>query len=327
MFRWLRTGNPYNALFLLIYALVIKYFFLAHPVAAVAEPAIDGWLYPYLVSFLRHQAGFGPLGFSLFAFVLLFIEALLLNGIVNRFRIIPGTSYFPAFCFLLFSSYFRVWNRFSSPLLALLFLLAVLAQMFRLYSAEQSRSRSFTIGFILGTASLFYLPALALLPLVWITLLITRPFRLAEWILAVAGAICPYYFLGTVLFLAGHLSLLKSVPFFFLSYPVLHGAYVLSAGMAILIWWFLFGSMRLQQDYMKMMIQMRKCWQVLLAFLCVSLVLPFLPNIFSISGWMIAFMPLAVFIALGFWHIRKGWVAALVHLTALAYVFLVQWVY
>jgi hypothetical protein len=295
--------------------------------APLVEPAMDGWLYPYLVHWLQDSAGFTAGWFTAAAFLVLFIQALLLNGIVNRFRIIPGSSYFPAFCFLLFSSFFRVWNRFSAALVAGLFLLAVLAQLFRLYASDQSRARSFNLGFLLGVASLFYLPALGLLPLVWISLLITRPFRLAEWILALAGIVCPYYFLGTILFLAGHLALLKTVPFPFLSYPVLHGAYILSAGMAMLIWWFLFGSLRLQQDYMKMLIQTRKCWQVLLAFLCVSLFLPFLPNIFSISGWLAAFIPLSVFIALGFWHIRRGWIASLVHLSALAYVFLIQWVY
>jgi hypothetical protein len=327
VFRWLRTGNPYNVLLLLVYAIVIKYYFLLHPAPPLSHPPSDGPLYPFLVSWLRDQAALSNAAFGILTFILLFIEALLLNGTVNRFRVMPGSNYFPAFCFLLFSSFFIEWNTFSAPLVAGFLLLILLNQLFQLYATQQSRSKAFGLGFIAGTASLFYLPVLGLLLLIWITLLISRPFRLAEWILAIAGLICPYYFLGTGLFLTDQLHLLTALPLPKLSYPHLTTAYWLLAGMILLIWWFLFGSIRLQQDYMKMMIHTRKCWQILLVFICLGLALPFLPDTFSFAGWLVAFLPMTVFIAMGFWHIRKSWLALCVHLSALVYIFLLQWVY
>jgi hypothetical protein len=150
---------------------------------------------------------------------------------------------------------------------------------------------------------------------------------LAEWILALAGVLCPYYFLATGLFLTGRLSLLTKLPLPGFSYPHLQSAYWLLAGLLWMIWWFLFGSIRLQQGYMKMMIHTRKNWQVLLILTCLGLALPLCTTGFSFPGWLMAFGPMAVFIALGFWHLRKGWVGIAVHLSTLIYIVLHQWVY
>lgn len=312
---------------LLIYAIVIKYFYLLHGSGPMMQPTADGWLYPYLVQWLQQKSGLSNVGFSVLAFIILFIEALLLNSILNRFRILHANNYFPAFCFLLFSSFFKEWNSFSSPLVANLLLMAVLYQSFQLYSTQQSRSKTFSLGFITGLASLLYMPAIGLLLLIWIALLFSRPFRLAEWILAIAGILCPYYFLLTVLFLTGRLHLAMHLSYPEFGYPHLEVSYWLLAGMILLIWWFLYGSLHLQKDYMKMLIHTRKCWQIMLAFVCIGLVLPFLPDDFSFSGWQIAFIPITAFLSIGFLHIRRGWIATVVHLSALAYIFLFQWIY
>ena len=326
MFRWLRTGNPYNVLALAVYAIAVKYHYLLYPLKPLSIPGSDGPLYDWLTR-LMGAAGFSPEAFALTAFLLLFAEAVLLNSILNRFRVLPGNGYFPAFCFLLFSSFFPEWNAFSAPVVAALVLLAFLAQTFQLYATAQSRSKAFSLGFLGGIASLVYLPAIALVLLIWLALLVSRPFRLAEWILGVAGMICPWYFLATGLFLTDRLSVLSALPLPTLSYPHLTTAYWVLAGMTLLIWWFLFGAIRLQQDYMKMMIHIRKCWQILLAFVCLGIALPLLAARFSLSGWLIAFVPMTAFIAMGFSHIRKNWLAWAVHLSALAYLLLNQWVY
>lgn len=325
MFRWLRTGNPYHALILLVYAIAVKYYFLVHPLPAVLMPASDGLLYTWLTEMLGHWLSVQ--GFAIAAFVVLFAEALLVNTLLNRFRVLPGNTYFPAFCFLLFSSFFEAWNRFSAPLVCSLVLVALLAELLQLYTTDRSRSKSFSLGFLGGVAALIYLPAVILLVVIWVALLISRPFRLAEWILAVAGMACPVYFLATALFLTGRLSLVTALPAPAVSYPHLTTAYWLGAGIALVIGWFLVGSIRLQQDYMKLMIHIRKCWQILLGFVCVGVALPFFAGTFAFAGWLAAFLPMTAFIALAFLGIRRPWLQTVVHLSALAYIVLSQWVY
>lgn len=327
MFRWLRSGNPYIVLFLLIYALIIKSYFLLHPQLPVIMPHADGVAYSWLVHWLGQNVGLGKTGFTTLAFLLVVIQSLLLNSIINRYHIIPKFSFFPAFCFLLFSSFFASWNYFSSPLITNLLLLGLLQQLLSLYSSQQPRSKAFNLGLLVGVASMIYLPAFYLVVLVWISQLISRPFRLGELILTLLGLLCPYYFLATILLLIGQLEILTTLPIPGLSYPQLEDAYWILAGMGLLLWWFLYGSIRLQQDYMKMLIHIRKGWVILLTFICIGLILPFLTQTFSFGGWLIAFTPMVVFISIGFWHVRNRWFATLIHLTALAFIILIQWVY
>lgn len=327
MFKWLLSANPSLLIFLLIYTLVIKGAYLLHPAPPLQMPYADGPLYPYLVDFFQHAMGLGNTGFTILANLILFLEALLLNNIINRRRILPAQSFFPAFCYILFSTFFVSWNHFSSPLLANLFLLGLLYQLTGLYATLNPRSQAFNMGLLAGLASLFYLPALGLLLLIWIAQLVARPFRLAEFILVVAGILYPYYFLGTFLFLTDNLEVLLTLPLPLLSYPLLSQSYWILGGMILLLWWFLFGSIRLQQDYMKMLIHIRKDWGIFLAFVFIGLILPFLPNIFSLTGWLIAFLPMSIFVSIGFWHVRKRWFATLIHVSALAFIFFIQWVY
>lgn len=326
MFRWLRSGNPYHIIFLLVYAIVIKYYYLIHPLAPVLDPHSDGGLYPYILQKLQ-ELHFGAGAFALLAFILLFIQAVLLNSIINRFKLLPGSGYFPAYCFLLFTSFSAQWNVFSAPLLANVVLLAMLPQLFDLYTTQRPRSRAFSLGFLAGFASLLYTPVLILILLIWIALLVSRPFRLAEWILVLMGLLCPYYFLGTILFLLDKLTLSHIIAFPLLSYPHLLSHPWLLGGIIWCIIWFLYGNFKMQQAHMKMLIHVRKCWLILLAFSLVALTLPFLPGTFSLTGWLVALLPMCGFTAMALWHVNKTWFTLLIHLSALVYIFLIQWVY
>ncbi len=326
MFRWLRTGNPYTFFHLLLYSLVIKFYYLSHPAGPLVAPLSDGLLYEWIVRWLKEEAGFGPAGFTVTSFIVLFVEATVLNTQVNRFRVLPGVSFFVAFCFLLFSSFFISWNVFSAPLVAGLFMLLLVRQFFRLYDHPTGRTAAFNLGLIVGMAGLIYLPALVLLLLVWFALLVSRPFRLAEWILVVVGLLCPYYFVATFLFLTDQLSVFATFPLPGFSLPETHYSYWVVGGLTGLLAYFLYGGLRLQQIYPKMLIHTRKSWTILLAFLIIGLALPFIPNRFQIAGWLIAFVPMTVIIACGLWHVKKRWFGLLLHLVALAFVFFLQWV-
>ncbi len=325
MFRWLRSGNPYSLIYLLFYALVIKFYYLIHPVGPVLSPASDGLIYQPLIQGLEHRLNMGPEGFTILAFLFLLAEAIVLNAQVNRFRILPGTTYFTAFSFILFSGFIASWNAFSAPLLAGLLILALVHQLFKLHNTTTPRSTAFNLGLTVGFASLLYFPAIALLLVVWFALVSVRPFRLSEWILVVLGVFCPYYFIGTVLFLTDRLYRMKDIPLPGFSVPELVYSYWILSGMIGLLLYFIYGSLRLQQDYSKMLIYVRKSWIILLAFLTIALALPFLPDTFRVDGWFIAFFPISIFIACGFSHLKKQWFGWLLHLLALGFVLFVQW--
>ncbi len=325
MFQWLRSGNPYTFIYLLFYALIVKFYYLTHPVEPVFSAPSDGLAYKPFVHWLENTLHVGAEGFTICAILLILVEGIVLNAQINRFHILPGTTHFTAFSFILFSGFLDSWNAFSAPLVAGMFMLALVYQLFKLYDTPRPRATAFNLGLTVGFASLLYFPAMALLLVVWFSFVSMRPFRLSEWILALLGVLCPYYFIATIFFLTGHWDWMKEIPIPGFSIPKLVYSYWILSGMTGLLLYFIYGSFRLQQDYTKMLIHIRKSWTALLAFLIVALVLPFLPDVFRVDGWFIAFIPMSIFIACGFFHIKKRGLGWFLHLLALGFVLYIQW--
>src|SRR6185503_809696 len=69
----------------------------------------------------------------------------------------------------------------------------------------QAKSTLYNIGFAIGITTFFYFPSLAFALLIIFALVITRPPRLAEWIIAVLGIATPWYLLFAWLFLTNRL--------------------------------------------------------------------------------------------------------------------------
>ena len=70
-----------------------------------------------------------------------------------------------------------------------------------LYSNQKPKAALFNIGIAIGVCTFFYFPSLAFAALIIFGLAITRPFKLAEWLIALLGIITPYYFLLAIVFL------------------------------------------------------------------------------------------------------------------------------
>lgn len=323
MLNSFRSGSPFTILLLLAYTLVLKSYFLLHPLMPLDNNA-NGYLYDLLVHSLNALFHDNPAGFTGLAVLLLFTQALSLNGIVNNYRILPKPSYLPAMAYLLFTSFFKNWNYFSSALIVNTIMLWVLGKLLALYSKNSVRGDIFNTGLLIGIAALFYVPSVFFLVLLWVALLINRPFKSAEWIIAVIGILCPYYFLGTWLFLKNELSVLWKLPVVHISYPSLREAYFTIAAMALVLLFFAFGAIKLRQHFLKMLIQVRKIWLVLLVYVIIAILISFLTLSFSLNIWIFSMIPLTAFIANAFWYIKKNAVANVIHLLLFAFAIVVQ---
>jgi len=307
-----RPAGPQSMVMLVAYTLVIKGYFLLHPAMPVAHPA-DGFLFNILASRLHDIFHENAAWFVLLSMVLLFTQALGINRIVNRFHLLPRNSFLPAMSYLLITTFFKQWNIFSAALLVNSLMLWALPLMISLYSRDSARDTIFNIGMITGIAALVYFPAIIFLLLIWTTLVITRPFRPAEWVIAVLGLVCPFYFLSAFLFLTGRLNVLLKIPFAGLSYPRLPQEYLALASMALILLLFAYSLYRLQQQYYKMLIQVRKAWTILLAYILVAIIASFINKAFSINMWIMSMVPFAIFTANAFWNMKRKLLADIIH--------------
>lgn len=320
MVKFFRSGNPLTVLLLLIYTLVVKFFYLLHPSTYVADGS-EGLLYDMLVNWMK---GNSPYLFSSLAILLLLLQALLINNIVNHQRLFAKTNYLPAMSYLLFTSLLEGWNVFSPALLVNTAMLWVFSSITLLYTRTSAKDVVFNIGFALGLCSLVYFPAVVFCLLLLLSLLIMRPFRIAEWIIALLGLICPLYLLGTILFFTDHWSQFELIPRIGLSWPYIQH-YKVWGAMGTSIFFFVLGWLLLQRTLKKMLIQGRKIWNVLVVYVFVAMLVPFFNVHFSPAYWVLAILPLSLFVANVYWSINNNTLANIIHLLTLAYVIVMQY--
>jgi hypothetical protein len=321
--RFFRSGNPLTVLLLLLYTLLVKFFYLLHPSTFLADGS-EGLLYHLLVQWLQSMVGPSPLFFTFLSVSLLLLQSLFFTRIVNHHRLFSKPTYLPAMCYLLFTSMLGSWNIFSPALLVNLIMLWVFSSITELYTRTSARDVVFNIGFALGICGLIYFPAVIFCLLLLISMLIMRAFRLAEWIIAILGLICPLYLMGTYLFLTNQSALLIKIPNIGFSLPLITD-YKVWGAMIACVFFFVVGWLLLQRPLKKMLIQGRKIWAALIIYVLVAILVPFFNIHFSPAYWVLAVLPLSMFAGNVFWSITSDTFANIVHFIALAYVIIMQY--
>ncbi|SKA02231.1 hypothetical protein SAMN04488128_102336 [Chitinophaga eiseniae] len=323
MIRFFRSGNPLTVLLLLIYTLLVKFYYLIHPSAYMADGS-EGLLYSLLVKWLQVLTGGSPFVFTALAVMLMLLQSLLLTKIINHHRLFPKPTYLPAMCYLLFTSLLQSWNVFSPALLVNMIMLWVFSSITELYTRTSARDVVFNIGFALGMCGLIYFPSIIFCLLLLVSMLIMRAFRLAEWIIAILGLICPIYLMGTYLFLTNQMTLLRQIPNIGLSLPLITDYKVWGAMIACLLF-FVLGWLLLQRPLMKMLIQGRKIWAVLIVYVLVAMLVPFFNVHFSPAYWVLAVLPVAMFAGNVFWSVTNETFANVIHFIVLGYMIVMQY--
>ncbi len=323
MIKFFRSGNPLTVLLLFLYMLFIKFYYLLHP-STYLEDGSEGLLYKWLVNWLSGMVGPSPVFFTFLALMLLFIQSLLLARIVNNHRLFAKDTYLPAMCYLLLTSLLQSWNVFSPALIVNTVMLWIFSSITGLYMRNSARDVSFNIGFALGICGLFYFPSVLFVALLFLSLLIMRAFRLAEWIIGLMGILCPFYLLGTWLFLTNRWELIADLWHIRANLPVITDYKVWGALIGGMLF-FVTGWLMLQRTFKKMLIQGRKIWATVVIYVLVAMLVPLFSGHFSPTYWILAVMPVSLFAGNVFWTITNNTVANAVHILVLAYVIIMQY--
>ncbi|WP_157986459.1 hypothetical protein [Chitinophaga alhagiae] len=323
MIRFFRSGNPLTVLLLFIYTLFVKFYYLLNPSVYLADGS-EGLVYSALTAWLESLVGKSPIFFTTLAILLQFLQALLLTRIINNHRLFAKDTYLPAMCFLLFTSLLESWNVFSPAVLVNTIMLWIFSGITDLYMRTSARDVAFNIGFALGICGLFYFPAILFVALLFISLLIMRAFRLAEWIIGLMGLLCPFYLLGTWLFLTNRWDAIETLPRVSFHLPMITNYKVWGAFVVSLLF-FVTGWVMLQRTFNKMLIQGRKIWSAMAVYVVVAIFIPFFSASFTPAYWVLAILPLSLFAGNVFWTITNNTFANALHFLVLAYVIIMQY--
>ena len=310
-----RNNNPFVVLLLLFYGLLLRFGSFMAPTAALRSDA-DGWLYERAFAW-----SFAPsLGPPLVAALLAVVQALSLNVIANREKLLGRSNHLPGMAHLILCSLFPEWLGLSSAMVANTLLIPVWGSLNGLFNNPRPGKLLFNAGLLIGLAALFHKPALCLILLVFAALFTMGSNRVSDWLVAPFGLAIPYYFLLSWLYLDERwgeavallprpgLSLLPTT-----DTPLLH-----YTGLGYMVLLLLFGIWHIQLEIVRMLIRSRKVWNILAFYLFLATAIPFLMGQGDIAARILLAPPLAVFHANGYMQTRPRWIPEALHVAALA---------
>jgi hypothetical protein len=316
-----KQKSPGNIVVLLLFGLLLKLPLFLYPKTVVSS-SVDGRLYQWLFSLIPSG---NPTNYSVIAFLLLYTQALMVNYMVNEYRMVVKTTYLPAMAYVLITSLLPEWNYLSSPMLANSFIILMFIYLFHLYNSANAKAQVYNIGVIAGITSYIYFPSAAFVLCVLVGLMILKPFRLNEIVLFFLGCLTPYYFHAVYLFLFSKLNFANFIPQISLRVPMLKNSIWLAGSVLLLTIPFLVGGYFVQANLRRMLIQVRKNWSVLLIYLLLAFFVPFINSDQSFETWILVTVPFAAFHACAYFYPVTRWFPLLVFFITIGYVLYQQY--
>ena len=227
--------------------------------------------------------------------------------------------------FLLVTSLIKEWISFSAVLLVNSLMVWIWYRMIGLYNNSNPKTAVYDVAVWVGLLPLIYHPAIGFVLLLVLALLITRPLRIAEWMVALLGLITPYYFLLAILFLNDQWPYSRLIPTVTFQLPSIQRSPPLLSGIGLLALPLLPGAYYVQHNLNKMLIQVRKAWSLLLSYFMVSLLILLFNKGGNYLHWMLVVVPLATFHAAFYFYAGNRWIALVLHYLTFSFAILLNY--
>ncbi|GIV34347.1 MAG: hypothetical protein KatS3mg031_1882 [Chitinophagales bacterium] len=316
MIRFFHVNNAGVIPFLFLFAVIMHLSLFIVPVDQtlmdVREPfsrfffQLCGWLF---------QNNY--YGLAAISVILVFLQALMINAIVNRIKLFNSGTFVPALVYVTAACLFRDFMLVSPALLSLLFVIPVISKIMQLYRNQSVFTQVFDSGLLIALAALFYRPAVVLMLLLIIALLSMRAFNWREWLIGLMGFLTPFFLVATLFFLTGDLDLFLFqyiagnvfeghnliLPVSFASIP---GVYTLLLLLAAVITFF--------THFLKSPIQVRKFISIILwaaLLLAAGILLSERP---ALQHFVLLAVPLSVMLSYFLLNLRRKLIADVLHL-------------
>jgi len=136
----------------------------------------------------------------LMALVLVIVQSVLLIQFNKRNIVINYRTYLPAFFYIIIASSFIPLQRFNPAVIGSFFIFIAISFVYTTYRVDYALNNHYLAGFFISIAALFYAPFAFFIIILWISLLILRPFIGREWLVGILGFLTPTLFVFTYYF-------------------------------------------------------------------------------------------------------------------------------
>ena len=318
-----KQKSPGNVVILILFGLLLKMPIFLYPKTIVTTDN-DGRLYQLLISSLP-AANNNAILCSLISFFLLYVQALMLNYMLNEYKLMPKPNFLPAMAYLLITSLLPEWNYLSAPLVTNTFIIWLFIRLFKLYNTGNAKPQVYNIGLIAGISSYIYFPSVLFVLCIFLGIMILKSFRLNEIALFIIGCLTPYYFHAIYLFLGGKLSMANFFPHISITVPAIKNSIWLAASILLLTVPFLMGGYYIQIHLRKMLIQVRKNWSIILLYLVLAFFVPYINSNQLFHTWILIVPPFAAFHACAYYYPVKRWLALILFFITVGFIIYQQY--
>lgn len=313
MLQLIRTNQPIAIVFIIIYAIILRsYQFMYSGKWAGSD---TNWLGDAVYNSIN-----STFWMNMIALLLVISQAIMVNALVNRYRIARELTYFPALMYVLVASMIPEFLYLSPVLMANTFVIIAFSELFKWYKSRQAAANIFNFGFWLAIGSFFYFSIEIYYLLGILGLFIFRSMKINEFLILTIGLFIPYFLAGVYHFWIGQLDhylyhyLFGNISFFdwnLTSTPYLY--YKLGLFIAAAIWIF----SQTQNFFFKTNIQVQKYITTLFWSILVGSLAFVYQNDASIETFLLISVPLSIFLALNLLLIKRPWVLETAHLVML----------
>jgi hypothetical protein len=302
-----RTYNPFNIAWLIIILVLLRMGYVYHAPDKIEFTFVEP--FARLVFPVDYEYAFSPQINVLLAGVLVLIQGMLLNHLCNHYNVLGRATFLPALMYVVASGLFPPFLVLSSPLICNFLLIAMLYKLFSLYKGDNAQSTSYDLGMIVAIGSLIYLPFIYFFLIIWIALIIFKPFNWREWVAAIMGYATIFFFLAVFYYLNNRLG-----QFYQIWLPLTtkfpdrininyYNYLVLIPVIIILVLCFF----KLQQNFFKSYVQIRKTFQLLFIVFVVAGVSFYVKPEFHLNHFLLCAVPAAIFFSYYFLYASARW--------------------
>jgi len=304
----LRKFTPINILFVSIIGLALCLGVFLHLPTEITtiffEPAI------YNIIGFQSEAMVSPVVNVLITLILTLLQAFFLNKIINNFNFLGKPSFLTALMYMTLVSLFAPFLVFSPPLICNFITIWMLGKLLNIYKQADVKGLMFDLGMIVAFGSLIYFPFMVMMLLLWISLIIFRPFNWREWVTPLLGFSTIYFLLGVIYYwndrLVEFYQIFKPLSYAFpteLSVNVYDYIVVIPVLISLLFFLFI-----LKDQFFKSVVHLRKSFQLLFFMVVLTVGSFYLNDHITINHFLLCAPPIAIYMAFYFTYAKSKWV-------------------
>lgn len=307
MINRFRNLNPINLLSLIAVAILLRLGVLFH----LPERLSFDFIEPFakLLIPIPLENSFSPISNVFIALAITLIQAFIFNRVINKYNLIGKPTFLPALLYVTASSLFAPFELLSPTLICNFLTIWMIDKFLSIYKRDDVRTVMFDLGMIIALGTLIYFPFIAMLPLLWISLIIFRPFNWREWIIGILGFASIFFFLwvfyywndSTDQFFRIWLPLATRFP---TNLEINLYDYLVLVPVLII---FIIGIIQLRNNFFRSFVQVRKSFQLLFFMFLLGIISFYLKADFRVYHFLLGVAPASILMAYYFLNATKRW--------------------